>query len=80
MIVRLDEAEECLKPDLVYLPEWRLTENIFKRISANSNLTINLTLILKHKNVFGKTKWRHFSGSIQIPLKPSRIWVVAISC
>jgi len=27
-----------------------------------SNLTSTLILTLKHKNVFGKTKWRHFSG------------------
>jgi len=41
-----------------------LTENVFKRISANSNLTPTLTqsLTLKHKNLFGETKCRHFSG------------------
>jgi len=40
----------------------RLTENEFKRISANLSLTsiqtliLTLTLTLKHKNLFGKTK------------------------
>jgi len=29
-------------------------------------ITQTLTLILKHKNVFGKTKWRHFRASVQI--------------
>jgi len=44
---------------------------VFKRISANSNPNANLNpnpnlliliLTLKHKNLFGKAKWRHFSG------------------
>jgi len=42
----------------------RLTENVFKRISANSNPNLNptLTLTLKRKNLFGKAKRCHFSG------------------
>jgi len=46
-----------IDPDLVYLPEWTFDrKRKIKRISANPNLT------LKHKNIFGKTKWRHFLG------------------
>jgi len=53
----------------------RLTENVFKRISANSNPnfnpkpTVTLTLTLKLKNLFGKTKLCHgviFRASVQI--------------
>jgi len=34
-----------------------LTENLFPL-----TLTSTLTFTLKHNNLFGKTKWRHFSG------------------
>jgi len=36
----------------------RLTKNVFKRISANSNPNLNpdSNLTLKRKNVFGETK------------------------
>jgi len=37
----------------------RLTENVFKRISA----TLTIILTLKHKNLFGKTEWHCFSGN-----------------
>jgi len=40
-------------------PNGRITEaKAFKPISE----TLTLTITLKHKNVFGKTKWRHISG------------------
>jgi len=52
--------------DLVHLPEWTFNR---KRISSNPNshpitltLILTLTLALKLKNLFGKKKWRHFSG------------------
>jgi len=50
--------------DLEHFPEWTFDG---KRISANSKpLTSTLILTLKHNNLFGKTKWRHFPASVQI--------------
>jgi len=46
----------------------RLTENVFP-LTLNLALTLTLTLTLKQINVFGPTKWRHFSRkyTVQIP-------------
>jgi len=52
-----------------------LSENVYKRISTNSktsanpnsNPNSNPNLSLKHKNLFGKTKWRQFSGKCPEP-------------
>jgi len=52
---------------LAHLPEWMFDQkmylNIFPLIQTLIvTLTLNLTLTLKHKNVFRKTKWHHFLG------------------
>jgi len=46
--------------DPVHLPEWTFDR---KRISANSNLNLNLKPYSNPnpENIFEKTKWRHFS-------------------
>jgi len=35
---------------------------VFSELKQLSGLALSLTLTLKHKNVFGKTKWCYFSG------------------
>jgi len=47
--------------DRATCPNGRLTEHVFP-------LNLTLTLTLKHKNVFGKTKWSQFSGKCPVPL------------
>jgi len=52
----------------------RLTENVAPlTLTLTSTLTLtllnfnlNLTVTLNYKNLFGKTKWRYFSGSPDI--------------
>jgi len=53
------DSTSILIPDLLHLTEWTFDR---KHISVNANLNPNSTVTLKHKNVFGKTKLRHFSG------------------
>jgi len=48
-----------LIPDLVHLLKWTFDR---KRI-----------LTLKHKNIFGETKWRHFSGKYTDTLNSSSV-------
>jgi len=52
--------------DPLHLLETRLIENVFTltpalTLTLSLTLTLTLTLPLKRNNVFGLTKWRHFS-------------------
>jgi len=57
-----------------------MVKKVFKVYPLTLNLNLILTLTLKHKNLFGKTKWRHFSGKCPNRVPCNDSWSQRLSC